>query len=583
MKRKLVTLLTAGLATSMLFVACGGGAEKPAEGNNGGSASGDSSSSGENRDLSKPERIAAENPSAVPETAKNRTDTLIVGTTDPKGEFVPVYGSTTYDGWVNNLIFDGLITNNEKGEPVPNVAESYEISEDGKTYTFKLNQGIKFTNGEELKAKDVAFTFTTICDPGYDGPRMDAVSNLVGYEEYNKGDATSVEGIKVVDDYTIEFTNKEVDAQGIWNYAYGIMPESVYGFEKGNFQAVKDKLLQPVGSGAYKFVHFKPGQEVKFEKNPDYWKGEPKIPYIVMKVTNAQTLLQELMAGTVDIDRVGAKPENIDPLKQAGFLNMDLYMQNGYGYMGMNYGSDKVKDPKVRQALVYGLNREGFMQSYYQGYGQVYNSHILPTSWAYNPDVPKYEYNPEKANQLLDEAGWKDTNGNGTRDKDGVELELQWLTYTDSQYVDALIPIVQQSWEQIGVKVTPELMEFGTMLDKVDKREYDIFNAAWNLSIDPDPSGIFAIEQDVPGGFNNVGWRDEEADALLKKGKGTTNQDERKKAYAEWQLKFSEDVPYILLGNAQEMFASSARVKGYQPSTYIDWTHDVHKLELVNE
>ncbi|MBI6020685.1 peptide ABC transporter [Clostridium perfringens] len=577
MKRKLVTLLTAGLAASMLFVACGGGANNATEGNSNGSESG-----GTTKDLSKPERIEASNPSALPDAAKNRTDTLIVGTTDPKGEFVPIYSSTLYDSWVNKLVFDGLISNNEKGEAVPNVAESYEVSEDGKTYTFKLNKGIKFTNGQELTAKDVAFTFTSICDPGYDGPRMDAVSNLVGYEEYNKGDAKSVEGIKVIDDYTISFTNKNVDAAGIWNFEYGIMPESVYKFEKGNFQAVKDKLLEPVGSGAYKFVHFKPGQEVKFEKNPDYWKGEPKIPYIVMKVTNAQTLLQELMAGTVDIDRVGAKPENIDPLKQAGFLNLDLYMQNGYGYIGLNYGSDKVKDPKVRQALLYGLNREGFMQSYYQGYGQVYNSHILPTSWAYNPDVPKYEYNPEKAKELLDEAGWKDTNGNGVRDKDGVELELQWLTYTGSKYVDALIPIVQQSWEQIGVKVTPELMEFGTMMDKVNNREYDIFNGAWNLSIDPDPSGIFAISQDVPGGFNNIGWRNEEADKLLKEGKGTTNQEERKKAYAEWQLKFSEDVPYILLGNAQEMFASNSRVKGYNPSTYIDWTHDVYKLELDN-
>ena len=577
MKRKLVALLTVGLAASMLFVACGGGANNTAQGNGNGSESG-----GTTKDLSKPERIEASNPSALPDAAKNRTDTLIVGTTDPKGEFVPIYSSTLYDSWVNKLVFDGLITNNEKGEPIPNVAESYEVSEDGKTYTFKLNKGIKFTNGQELTAKDVAFTFTSICDPGYDGPRMDAVNNLVGYEEYNKGDAKSVEGIKVIDDYTISFTNKNTDAAGIWNFGYGIMPESVYKFEKGNFQAVKDKLLQPVGSGAYKFVHFKPGQEVKFEKNADYWKGEPKIPYVVMKVTNAQTLLQELMAGTVDIDRVGAKPENIDPLKQAGFLNLDLYMQNGYGYMGLNYGSDKVKDPKVRQALLYGLNREGFMQSYYQGYGQVYNSHILPTSWAYNPDVPKYEYNPEKAKELLDEAGWKDTNGNGVRDKDGVELELQWLTYTGSKYVDALIPIVQQSWEQIGVKVTPELMEFGTMMDKVNNREYDIFNGAWNLSIDPDPSGIFAISQDVPGGFNNIGWRNEEADKLLKEGKGTTNQEERKKAYAEWQLKFSEDVPYILLGNAQEMFASNSRVKGYNPSTYIDWTHDVYKLELDN-
>ncbi len=573
MKRKLVILLTAGLATSMLFVACGG--NNANQGNNNGS-------SVETKDLANTEKIEAANPSALPAVAKDRKDTLIVGTTDPKGEFVPIYSSTLYDSWVNKLVFDGLIDNNEKGEVLPNVAESYEISDDGKTYTFKLNKGIKFTNGQELTAKDVAFTFTSICDPGYDGPRMDAVSNLVGYEEYNKGNATSVEGIKVIDDYTISFTNKKVDAAGIWNFGYGIMPESVYKFEKGNFQAVKDKLLNPVGSGAYKFVHFKPGQEVKFERNTNYWKGEPKIPYIVMKVTNSQTLLQELMAGTVDIDRVPAKPENIDPLKQAGFLNLDLYMKNGYGYMGLNYGSDKVKDTKVRQALLYGLNREGFVKSYYQGYAEVCNSPILPVSWAYNPEVPKYEYNPEKAKQLLDEAGWKDTNGNGVRDKDGVELDLQWLTYTGSKYVDSLIPIVQQSWEQIGVKVTPELMEFGTMMDKVDKREYDMFNAAWSLSTDPDPSGLFAISQDVPGGFNNVGWRNEEADKLLKEAKETTNQEERKKIYDKWQLKFTEDLPYLLLDDSQEMFASSSRVKGYHPSTYIDWTNDVYKLELDN-
>ncbi len=572
MKRKLVTLLTAGLAASMLFVACGGG-NNTGEGNN----------SGATRDLSKAERIEASNPGALPESAKNRTDTLIVGTQDPKGEFVPIYSSTRYDTWVNKLVFDGLIENDEKGNVVPNLAESYEVSEDGKTYTFKLNKGVKFTDGTELTAKDVAFTYTAICDPSYDGPRMDLVSNLVGYEEYNKGNADSVKGINIIDDYTISFTNKDLDAGGIWNFEYGIMPESYYGFKKGDFQAVKDKLLKPVGSGAYKFVHFKPGQEVKFEKNANYWKGEPNIPYIVMKVTNGQTLLQELMAGTVDIDKVGAKPENIDPLKQAGFINLDLYMQNGYGYIGMNYGSDKLKDNKVRQALAYGLNRQGFMDSYYQGYGQVYNSHILPTSWAYNPDVPKYEYNPEKAKQLLDEAGWKDTNGNGIRDKDGVELDLQWLTYTDSKFVDSLIPIVQQSWKEIGVNVTPELMEFGTMIDKVDKREYDITNLAWGLSIDPDPSGIFAISQDVPGGFNNVGWRNEEADKLLKEGKTTLDQEKRKKIYQEWQLKFSEDLPYIILGNAQEMFASNSKVKGYKPSTYIDWTHNVHKLQLENK
>ncbi|MGL4992464.1 MAG: ABC transporter substrate-binding protein [Sarcina sp.] len=581
MKKRLVAALSAAVLCTSLFTACGGDAgttsnegEKPSTGNE---------ETGNKVNQEGNELLAATDPSKLPQAAKDRKDTLIVGTAAPKGEFLPGYASTKYDQWVVDLVFSSLITNDEAGKPIPLAAESWEVSEDEKTYTFKIKKGIKFSNGEELTAKDVEFTYLMLADPSYDGPRSGHASDLVGYEEYNKGDATSIEGLKVIDDYTISFTNKEVNARAIWNCGMAILPKSVYEFDKGNIQPVKEKLAQPVGSGAYKFVNFKPGQEVKFEKNTEYFEGEPKIPTIVMKVTNASTLIQELVSGNVDIEaQVGAKPENIEQLQGPGFLDLNLYKANSYGYMGLNLEAPKLKDPAVRQALIYGLNRKGFMDAYYQGYGEVLNTHILPTSWAYDESTADaYQFNPEKANQILDEAGWTDSNGDGTRDKDGVELDISWLTYTDSKYVDTLIPVVQESWKAIGVKVTPELMEFSSMADKVrNDRNFDMYNMAWSLDLDPDPSEVFSIEQNKKGGFNSNRWVNEEADKLLKEAKGTTDMEKRKELYGKWQQIFLEDLPYICVGYSKDLSASSSRVKNYKPSTFRNWTYDVHLLEL---
>ena len=571
MKKKALALMSALMAATVILTSCGNNAAKPPKPNEPTKV-----------DKKVQEVIKAANPEKLPDTSKNRKDTIIVGITAPSGKFNPIYSDSVYDSYVTSLVYDGLITNDKEGNPIPLVAEKYEISPDGKTYTFHIKKGVKFSSGDEVKAEDVAFTYTALCDPKYDGPRADAASTIVGYKEYNKGDAKEVSGIKVIDDYTISFTLTDVKAPAIYDFGYGIMSKKYYGFEKGGIQKLKDLFLKPMGTGAYKFKAYTAGQTVEFEKNDSYFRGAPKIANVIMKVTTAQTNIQELKTGGTDLDRVAAKPENIDMLKSAGFIDMQLYPDNGYGYIGLNLRNEMLKDKKVRQALTYGLNRKGFVDSYYKGYADTCNVPMSPVSWAYTEEIEKYEFNPEKANKLLDEAGWVKKD-DGFRYKDGKKFTIHWLTYTGSKYVESLVPIVKENWKALGVEVIPELMEFATLTEKVyDKQQFEMYNMSWSLSIDPDPSGIFAVSQDTLGGFNSVGWRNEEGEKLIQEGLKTTDQEKRKEIYKKWVKIANDDLPYIFLSQNKEMWGVSSRVKGIEISPYRDWTYDVWKAELAN-
>ena len=568
MKRKLVAVMSIFVTASMLL-----------------SSYGVKKAAGETVKAEKKanEVIEAEHPEIIPAAARHRKDTVIIGTEYFQGKFNPIHSITDNDVYVTSMVFDGLVTNGKEGNAVPNAAEKWEISKDNKTYTFHLKKGIKFSNGDELTAKDVAFTYTAIADPNYDGMRTDAVEKLVGYNDYKKGNAASVSGIKVIDNYTISFTETEIKAPVLLSdFSYGIMSKKYYGFKKGGAAQLKKLFSKPMGSGCYILKNYKAGEEVDFEANPNYFKGAPKIKNVVMKVINPDTVVQELISGGIDMDMVAAKPENVNMLKEAGFLNLELYPANQYGYIGLNLRREMFKDKNVRKALMYGLNRKGFVDSYYKGYADVCNAPMSSASWAYTEDIEKYYYNPEKANKLLDEAGWK-KRSDGWRYKDGKKFEIHWLTYTGSKYVDNLIPIVKENYKALGIDVIPELMEFVTLVSKTqDKRDFDMFNMAWSLSIDPDQSGIFSIEQDVPGGSNCGGWRNEESEKLLKEGLSTTDENKRKEIYQKWVKVANDDLPYLYLNQGKDMWAVSSRIKGMEVSPYMDWTHFIAKAEIVD-
>lgn len=564
-RKKLMSIISLVLSTSLLLTACG--------------QAGNNTAKKQDAKENKTQIIEAASPDKNPKTATNRKDTLIVGMQAPKGNFNPLTSTSISDQYVFSLIFDPLVTHNEKGEFIPNIGE-WTVSKDGLKYTFKLKDGVKFSDGSPLTAEDVAFTVTATCDPSYDGQSIGMYDFIKGYEAYNKGNASSIEGIKIIDPHTIEFICNRIDASALNKFEIGILPKKYYGFQKGNFNKIKSLDQKPMGSGPYVLKSFKPGESLRLERFSGYWKGEPKIKNIILKKTDAATNIQELTSGGTDIDLVAAKPQNISLIKKAGFLDMQISPSLGYSYIGFNLGDPRFADKKVRQALDYGFNKEGFVKSYYQGYGFVSNQPFVPVQWAYNEDVNEYKYDPEKAAKLLDEAGWKVNEKDKFRYKDGKKFTINWLTYTGSKYEDALISILKENWAKIGVDLVPQALDFNTLTDKVDKREFEMYNMAWTLTPDPDSKQVFHSSQDVPGGSNYVKFHNAESDKLLDQGLVELDIKKRKEIYNKWAKLINEELPYIFVSGNMDMWVVNSRVKNLKVSSFIDWTMNISQAEI---
>ncbi len=531
--------------------------------------------------------------SSKPNPARDRSnasDTVVVSiNTSTQNRLIPVYFGTNYDRMATELIFGtGLITNDHAGNvsfDEYTQAESYELSEDQLTYTFKIKEGLVFSDGTPLNAYDVEHTFTMMCDPAYDGRYISDVDGLLGYEEYNTGDATSVEGIKVIDDYTISFTFNEVSYDNILNFKHGTMSKELYPMEKGEFEKIKTQMneLFFVGAGPYKFTKLEPSQYLEFDFNENFATDkDPDVKKIILAFSSADTLFDEFGKGTYDLSmQVPANLDNLERVKAYGVGDIRSYPANSYGFMSMNLKDPILEDVRVRQALTYGFNRQAFVDAYYNGFSSVAHSPISRVSWAYTPVNNEYDYSVETANQLLDEAGWE-MGSNGYRTKDGVELSLKWDTYTDSKYVEFLIPMLTEDWKQIGVKVEANLMDFNAMIEKTfDNQDYQLTNLAWSLTTDPSSMlTTFGSDYNKPGDNNLGNYSNKIFDESVKKANALFNQDERKELYATAVNEINADAPYIFINQNNEWTLVNERIGNFNNSPFVFWHTVIMDVEL---
>ncbi len=515
---------------------------------------------------------------------------LRFGLSGYKGLLNPIVSDNTYDSYACSLLFESLIILDETGEYQPDLA-TWELSEDKLTYTFTLKDGIKFSDGTPMTANDVYFTYATIAHPDYNGPRAYAVSNLVGYEAFHKGETDVFEGIKVVDEKTISFTYNEglASPANIENFTYGIIPQHYYKFEKwDDFLALNEK---PLGSGVMVFEDFEPKQFIKMVRNENYWAGNSngaQIGGLYFLEVPEESIISALQTEQIDFAQPAASSDNLKALEALSNIHVANYLGNGYTFMCFNCTRPTLSDKRVRQALMYALDRKSFIKAQYgEGIAEVGMAPISPVSWAFPDakDLNAYDFDMAKAAKLMDEAGW--TMGtDGFRYKDGQKFSISWLVYTDSPWPGKLSSMAADTWKQLGVDLTIELMDFETvgartMDAPVGEKDFDIYTMGFSLSVDPDPTGaLFDDDAYVEKGFNASGYKNPAAMELVKKGKAEFDTAKRAEIYKEWAKIMNDEIPHAIVAYRSEIWGISNRVKGMDIGTYQDFTSVIKKIRI---
>lgn len=510
------------------------------------------------------EPFTATDLSKLPAVAQKRTDTIIVGLTDPSGAFTPYFQQSGYDGNVSSLLYASLVTVDDKGVPTPELAESWDVSDDQLTYTFHLRKDLKFSDGSPLTADDVAFTWTIQYDKSYDGSSQLPSLNIKGGKAYKDGSSTAIEGIKVIDPQTISVTLEQPNATALVQLGSNVLSKAYYGkdYKFGVLEYIKKLHEKPLGDGPYKLEKFIPGQEVRFVANENYFKGKPKTEHFIYKTTEGD-VWQFVETGEVDYASFSATDENIEKLKALGFVNIIPYTPSTYGYLQVNLKHEQLKDKLVRQAIVYGLDRQSIYVDAAQGAGSIANIPASPISWSYTEEgINPYKYDPEKAKQLLDEAGWT-VGAGGIREKDGKPLTIHYLG-SKSKNTDIFIAVAKENFEALGIDFQPEVFaDFNSLVSKVEGGDYDLVSFSTSMLTDPADGFMQFFDGEITD-YDNPKFLE-----LYNKALATTDIEARKAVYKELYQLFNDELPIIFTSYKKTVYAYNGRIENLSVSPFI--------------
>lgn len=530
-----------------------------------------------------------------PAKTRDSSDALIIGVSgDFKGQFISSYVATSYDKYVTRMCFSPLIRYNDKDEIEPVVAKSWKLSDDKKTITFELRDDVKFSDGTPLTAKDVAFTYNILADPSYDGRNTVHAQDLVGFEEYKadtEGKIESISGINIINDHTIAFTFKEAYRINIENFldSQFILPEHVYKFEKGHTDKLKEIQHNITGSGPYKLKKFEPGQFIELSINEHYFgEKKPQIERVILKVTQHATELEELAAGQIDMLAGEIDPDKLKIAEDSGIVDFYQYPRSGYGFLRFNCSEEPTNDKNVRKALVYGFNRQAFVDVFFKGLAKIQDVPINQVAWGYTEELQKklisYEYKPEKAGELLDESGWK-IGDDGFRYKDGKKLSIHIISISEMEMWDMVVGLMAENYKQIGVELKVSMMDFNSLMTKAydERKGFNMYSMA-NSFFTPDPAqSLFSSwhsQFDVPGGDNVSQFRNEKNDELLEELRKEFDVEKAKKLYEEWALNINDEIPIMILYANLYTDLLNNRVKGYNPTAIRNFSHDICNMYI---
>ena len=441
-------------------------------------------------------------------------------------------------------LFNSLYVMNEQYELEPDLADSYEPSADGLTYTFRLKSGVKFHNGADFTAQDVLYTYNWIMDEANASTRT--------------ADFELVDSVEAPDDQTVVVTLKEADA------TFMVLAAATLIFPKDDHTEKGEDAFKgaPVGTGAFTLGEWSPQQRVVLNAFEDHFHGRPNFDaFQVDVVPEAAGRMAALETGQADNSIWGLNAEDNEALKESGNFKVYETLQVATNHFPLNNEHPFLSDKSARQALLFALDRESFAEDIFLGQAQVATSNLSPAvEKFYNPDVATYEFDPEKAMQLLDDAGWTEGSG-GIREKDGVKAQFTMMVFQGDTQRRPEAEIAQQWWFDIGVQCDLEEGITSDILAGLVDGQYDagLFNWVYGGS-NGDPDARDTLGTDGANNFSN--YSNEEVDELLQAGVRELDEAERIEIYKRIQEIVAEDVPFLFLLNFQNIVFYSNRTKG---------------------
>jgi len=467
-------------------------------------------------------------------------------------------------------MFDSLLELDQNLNVRPLLAESWEVSRDGLTYTFKLKKGVRWHDGKPFTARDVAFTFYAVLDPKVTTPHRAYFDALVGFPELtNKDNPKRPEDlaqkpIDVLDDYTVRFRLRYpygAFLAVLVNPRAGIIPEHLL---KGVDLNTAEFNRKPVGTGPFRFVEWRRGERLVMEANAQYHGGRPALDRLIYRVIpDAVVLLQELRAGGVDFIESPPLTE-VARLKQTQGLQVLVADNTSYNYLGYRQDLPPFDDMRVRRAFYHAVDAGTLVRQVLQGYAAPATGQFPPSSWAFDPSVKGYPFDPARAKALLAEAGWK-PGPDGVLVKDGKRLSFSLRHDQANQAVKDTAVVLQEYLKNVGAEARLEPLDWPTFVKKLFASDFEAICVGWTNFHDPDPFAYTIWHSSQWKGRNFAHYKNPKVDEVLEAARRAGSQAERKRHYAEFSKLLMADAPYVFLYFPQQVYVTRQGYEGFVP------------------
>ncbi len=480
-------------------------------------------------------------------------DAIVSGSIADARTLIPILASDSASSEICAMLYNGLVKYDKDLNLTGDLAESWEIQEEGLVIVFHLRRDVRWHDGAPFTAADVAFTYRKLIDPAVRTPYS--------------GDFERVQSFEIIDDYTVKVRYKEAFAPALSSWGMSILPKHILEHEDLNTTVYS---RTPVGLGPYRLKAWKTQEKIELVSNHDYFEKRPFIDRTVTRVIpDESTMFLELQTENLDSAGLSAlqySRQTDTPFFRKTYSKYQL-PSSTYVYMGYNLSDPRFSDRRVRQALNMAVDKDEIIRIVHLGFGRVSTGPFVPQSWAFNPQVRPEAFDPAAAKRLLAECGWQDSDHDGWLDKDGRRFSFTIITNQGNEERLKVSQVIQRRLKDIGIDVKVKVIEWSVFLTRyIDKRDFDAVLLGWSLPREPDNFDIWHSSKTGEGEFNFVGYANPQVDAALLEARRTFDQSARQKLYQRIHALIYADQPYMFLYVPDSLSVLHKRFQGIIPA-----------------